>query len=795
MHRAASTSSAVSIDLDQALTQAIAQHQAGKIQAAEHLYRTILQKQPNHPQANHHLGVLAVQLGRPGIALPHLRAATQADPVQNHYWWSYLDALMQTGQQITAQQELQERGPKDALSGMITRSTQPHERTTQKTAGKKADQPNREITDKLIQLFQAGRYLEAAALAHRLTARYPSHGFSWKVLGAALARMGQRDATLAAMRQAAALLPADAEAHNNLGNTLRNMGHPEEARASFLRALKLRPDLAAIHNNLGNALRDLGQPDAAENSFRKALQLNPALPEAHNNLGIVLQAQGRLQDAEASFRQALTYLPEHVQANHNLGSLLLDNGELKAALAHLQTASRQAPNETRTLNLLGLTLRELRQRTEAREYFLKALSIQPDFADAHNNLGIVQGDLEELDAAADSFRQALEINPDHADAHSNLGNLLIALGKTEEARTHLFHAIALAPEASMPLSTAILLLSYREDDPRFSRLEPIYAARASLPVYERIKLNFAMGKAMETRGYFERAFKAYAEGNQLHYLSHPFDDAADQHMVDTTCSQFSAEQLARFNTLAATLPPVSKERTPVFIVGMPRSGTSLIEQILASHPSVHGAGELTVLSEQIHRADAAIRQAPDNEAALAVLRQAGQDYLDQVWCRSPGAAFITDKMPENFFHIGLIQLMLPQARIIHTRRDALDTCFSCFSTLFRCGHEYSYNLETLGRRYLRYEALMAHWRKALPAGTICEINYEDMVADQEGETRRLLDYLGLNWDPACLTFHQTERTVNTASASQVRQPIYTGSVARWQRFEADLTPLRQILNR
>jgi hypothetical protein len=226
---------------------------------------------------------------------------------------------------------------------------------------------------------------------------------------------------------------------------------------------------------------------------------------------------------------------------------------------------------------------------------------------------------------------------------------------------------------------------------------------------------------------------------------------------------------------------------------MLRSGTTLIEQILASHPDIHGAGELTTLDGLAKKAKLLSLDILDWKEALIALRKLGQEYLDQVWKLAPDARYITDKMPGNYGHLGLIHLMLPNAKIIHAVRDPMDTCFSCYSIRFTLGHEYSYDLGTLGRQYQRYSKLMKHWHNVLPAGRILDVRYEDNISDPEREARRILEYLGLPWDPVCLKFYESGRAVRTASVAQVRKPIYSSSVARWKRFENHLEPLLEAI--
>jgi hypothetical protein len=299
---------------------------------------------------------------------------------------------------------------------------------------------------------------------------------------------------------------------------------------------------------------------------------------------------------------------------------------------------------------------------------------------------------------------------------------------------------------------------------------------------------------MESIGQYETAFDAYAEGNRLFYFRHPFDEATDESYLEQSRRLFTFEVFEEYAALSTNARPVEDARQPIFIVGMPRSGTTLIEQILASHPSVFGAGELTTLGEIAPKAAHLIRASTNPEATLVGLRQLGQQYLDHVWKLAPGVRAITDKLPGNYYLLGLIHLLLPNAKIIHCLREPMDSCFSCYALLFRTGHHYSYDLETLGRHYLRYRKRIEHWESVLPPRRILNARYEDNVADPEREARRMLDHIGLDWDPACLRFYETKRAVSTASVAQVRKPMYSNSVARWKRFEKHLSPLLKTIH-
>jgi tetratricopeptide (TPR) repeat protein len=610
---------------------------------------------------------------------------------------------------------------------------------------------------RILNLFNAGPQTELESQALSLVEKYPDSVFAWKLLGTVLLAHGKN--VLPAIQNIANLLPDDAEAQSDLGKSLLANGQTDEALASFRKALAIKPDDAELHYNLGNVLRDQGQLSDASACYRRAIDLKPDYAEAHNNLGNVLYGMGQFDDAVASYRRALAIKPADAGAHYNIGNVFRDIGQIDAAITS----------------------------------FRLALEYNPEYAEAHNNLGNIQRKIGRFDEAIACYLRAIEINPNYTQAHQNLGSALMVLGKMELAEKSLNRAIALAPDDVPTLAALIVLTPYRRNDQRFDRLEAVYGRRAELPVEQRIKIDFAMGKAMERIGQYDRAFRAYQEGNLLHYQLHPFDEASDVEYLDKLYGFFNSNLLTNCATVTDNLPAKQYDRIPIFIVGMPRSGTTLIEQILASHPDIHGAGELTLLDEIVKKLPNLMHNQQSGEDLLAVLRKLGQEYLDQVRTLAPQQRFIVDKMPDNFRYLGLIHLMLPQAKIIHAVRDPMDTCFSCYTQDFSGGHDYSYDPEMLGRRYQRYRTLMTYWSNILPSERILDLHYEKNIAGPEREARRLLEHIGLPWNPVCLRFYQTERTVHTASVAQVRLPIYTSSVARWKHFEQRLLPLLHII--
>lgn len=447
---------AASLSIDQALEQAVSQHHAGRLAEAEMLYRAILQIDPNHPEANHNVGVLAVQMQQPAVGLPHFIAALEANPAHGQYWLSYIDALFQAGQAEAAREVLalaQQQGLQgDEVEALMTRlqgdapiiaqqntghvspeSLPPSSAISQnnkkqsKTKSVKPNQPpyknkapNPQEIDRLSALFGKGQYAETASLARQMTVRFPRHGFGWKALGTVLMQLGQHADALEPLKKAAEFSPDDAYAHSNLGNLLSDLGRLHEAETSFRLALAIDPNFAEAHTNLGSTLQEMGRLDEAEASYRHALRIRPDLAEAHYNLGNNLKESGRLDEAEASYRRALQIKPDYAQALSNLGVVLNDLGRLDEAEKHIRQALQINPGFAQAYSNLGNALREMGRLNEAEASYRSALALKPDLAETYNNLGAALQDLGRLDEAETSYRRALQIKPDYTKAHSNL---------------------------------------------------------------------------------------------------------------------------------------------------------------------------------------------------------------------------------------------------------------------------------------------------------------------------------------------------------------------------------------
>ena len=506
---------------------------------------------------------------------------------------------------------------------------------------------------------------------------------------------------------------------------------------------------------------------------------------------VALHQNGALAQAESLYLQILARDPSHFAARHLLGVLRYQQERSSEALALITAALEINPGFAEAHSNQGAVLKSLGRLDEALAAYERALALNPELAVALNGRGATLSDLNRLEEALASYNQALAIALDFATALGNRGQVLQYLGKLEAARADFQRALTLDPGLTNVYLDYVDLAPVAPTDPHLKAMETL--AQTSLSDTGRLQLDFALAKAYGDLGDQDAGFRRLLSGNALKRGRIRYDEAAALGYFDRIEAIFTPELLRLKEKLGGGSPSAA----PIFILGMMRSGSTLVEQILASHPKVHGAGELrtfTRLTETVRDGDGNLMAYPEFVPGLdaGALSQFAAHYLAEIRSLSP-APHVTDKMPENFFFAGLIHLVLPQARIIHTVRDPVDTCVSCFSKLFTAEQNHTYDLAELGRYYRRYQKLMAHWRKVLPPGRMLEVQYEDVVADFETQARRIIAYCGLDWEPRCLDFHATERPVRTSSVAQVRQPLYPGAVGRAHRYEAFLGPLRDAL--
>jgi Flp pilus assembly protein TadD len=627
--------------------------------------------------------------------------------------------------------------------------------------------------NQLAALIDGGRHVELEHKTRELLALDPGAGVLWQVLAVAL--NGQGKDALEALTRAAGLLPHDAGVQNNLGNACARLGRLDAAVTHYARALELNPEFAEAHNNLGHALLDIGRCEEAQVSCRRAVALKPMYAEAHDNLGSAQLACGRIDAALSSYRRALEIEPGFSEAHNNLGNALLERGHLDAALASYRRALALTPDFAAAHNNLGNALRNLGELDQAEASYRRALEINPQFAAAYCNLGITQRLQGRTALAQSSCRHALRIEPRSATALTVLAESCADLGEFADAEAMCKRAIAIEPASPEAWAALARLRKMTRDDAEWLAQAQRIVSQP-LPPRREIGLRYAMGKYFDDVRDFAAAFDNFRRANELQARRAKFDAARLTETVDRIIGTYDRAWMNQPRD-----PGVESAR-PIFIVGMLRSGTTLAEQILASHPAVFGAGELRFWT--------AAAAAPDRApSALA------RDYLRVLQGLSADARRVIDKMPTNFAHLGLIHAALPKARIIHMQRNPLDTCLSIYFQDFESTVSYANDLQDLAHYYGEYRRLMQHWRSALPGDSILDVPYEGLVDDAEAWSRKMLEFVGLPWDARCLEFHRTQRTVITASKWQVRQKLHGTSVGRWrnyQRFIAPLLPLTAL---
>ncbi len=517
-----------------------------------------------------------------------------------------------------------------------------------------------------------------------------------------------------------------------------------EAESGFRRAVICKPDSADCYNNLGLAARERNRIGEAVSACRHAIRIRPGFAQAHNNLGLLLAERGG-----PHFLRAILCAPDQAQAYSNFGNHAAARGDKGKGLAHLK----------------------------------RALRLQPAVAATHYNIGnIQQQDAPEQTALA--CRGALVCQPDYAQAHNLIGLVLLRLGDPAGAAQCHRRALTCQPDPAFYYNLAAVH-AFSAQEGEIAAMERLVAQIDPLTDGPAIALHFALGKAYDDCGDSEKSFSHYQQANRRKRGQIDYDESATLMMMERARRAFNRDLIAR---MASHGDPST---APIFILGMPRSGSTLIEQILASHGDVHGGDERPDFPEILGTIGY-----PEPAAAMNAQgwRRMGAAYVERLRSLAPEALRITDKLPGNFMYAGAIHLALPQARIIHSRRHPADTCVSCYSKLFRDEQQpHTYDLGELGRYYRAYHRLMAHWRSVLPPSVFLDVDYESIIDDPEAQTRRILGHCGLTWDPACLAFHETARDVKTASAAQVRRPIYRGSVGRWQRYGTGLEPLLREL--
>ena len=706
--------------------------------------------------------------------------------------------------------------------------------------------PPQSAVQAVIGLYNAGRLEDAVVHGEELARQFPNYFEIYSIMGAANLGLGNAEKTLKNYHKALKIKPDFADAYNNMGIILYEQGNLDQAITNYQKAIMIEPDFADAYFNLGNAFKRKGdlikaahyyqkslliQPDDAEvllnygnalsgydqfenaiEIYKRALQLQPALVDAqiglaealaqkvntgkvendeldsaglevntadfHNSRGIELAEKGAFDAAVSNYNQALQIRPDYAEVYNNLGLVLMKKGQLNLARKNFERAVEIKPDFAAGHFNLGNYFFKKDNLESAINSYQAALAIDATYAEVLNNLGNAYSKSKQTDLALKNYKAALELKPDYIDAHLNFGSTQLENGNFDAAIASYQQVLRVDPTDATAHGFLAYVQKYDGSEPHIFQMKELYHDTKTSDD-DRVHLGFALGKALEDASDFKTSFQFLQQGNHLRKLQLSYDLNKDRKLFSHIKTMFE-------NQLRQPIkrPTASNHKQPIFIVGMPRSGTSLVEQIVSSHSMIHGAGELETLDRLIGQFNPF--QGYFSADSLAKL---GQTYLRALHDFDTTKPLVSDKMPLNFRWIGFILSALPEAKIIHVKRDPKATCWSIFKQYFwDDGNEYAYDMQDLCEYYKMYQDLMEFWHSKYPR-KIYDLNYEILTEDQEKETRNLISYLNLDWEDQCLDFHTNKRSVKTASNLQVREKMYTGSSQKWRQYEPYLAEM------
>ena len=595
----------------------------------------------------------------------------------------------------------------------------------------------------------------------------------------------------------------------------------EDARKCAEQAAKLFPNFFLAHEVLGDLFYIAGQYDMAVRKYELVKNLEPgrhgikerlqksredrdkkttksALDkkrEQRKQFALMMDKaaehgqKGETDKAEDIYRNILAKDPDHVEAARLLAKIAAEHKAFRDAEVFLQRAVKNAPDYARAWFELANVLREQEKFTEAVDAAEEVLRLMPDAAETHVLLGNALGQADRNEDSIDSYRKALELAPGHPGALSGLGHRLKTIGKQDEAIDAYRACLEANPLFTESYWSLANLKTFRFTEQEVATMESLLAGD-EIKDESRVHIHNALGLEYEAQKDYSTAFSHFHNCNKIRRKSESYDPVEVEVLHDEIIKTFDAAMFDGHKGAGCPDP------APIFIVGLPRSGSTLIEQILASHSQVEGTHELADLSRVVNKQKRRTRRGrfPETVAKLPTEAWAGmgEEYIERTRKFRTDLDYFIDKNPNNYTYVGLLKLILPNAKIINARRHPLDSCFGSYKQLFAMGQTFSYDLVELGEYYLNYQRMMDHWHKVLP-GFVLDVNYEEVVADLETQVRRILEFCGLPFEEGCLRFHETRRAVKTASSEQVRRPIYSSSVNLWRNYEEDLGELIEVL--
>ena len=637
---------------------------------------------------------------------------------------------------------------------------------------------NNQILDEAMRLHQQGKFDDARGQYQKLLASDPDNDKVIFLLANLDASTGRFEQACQAFEKAARLNPSIVDYQLRLGEVYGRLGRLDDASKVLSKALELAPDNLEAHNNLGIALASMRQFEEAAGHFAKVIEIRPDVIMAHHHYSACLNESGRSAEAIAVLKGLLERKPDDAQALNNLGSSYLNQGDFDKAVEYLSKAVQIKPDYAQARDKLVLALHGLGRLDEALAHAEQTVRLAPGQVEAMTSLGSMQNALGEHDAALGSFEKAWSLDSKFPGAISGLAECYRLRGDYDKSEELLLPHIGVDhPPSEIAIAWAKLIRARRRPDDGIPVIERALAA-PQLSHTGRVQLGFALGQLLDQRGDFERAWRELEIANELKGTD--FDRSEHSHAVDAVMNSFSSEAMQSL--------PRSKcaSELPVFIVGMPRVGKTIVEQIIASHPAVYGAGELSIigaLSASIMRLTGSGQPYPLNIASLGsdILNEFSDTYIARLSRDSGDARRVSDTMPMNFFHIGFIELMFPNARIIHCTRDPGDTLLSCFSKNFRDPLiNFSYGLDDVTSFYADYKRLMEHFRSVSSLAWL-DISYEKLVSDTAKQSRELIAFLGLEWHADCERYYEKD-IATTSSPDRIHSPLNSDEIGRAKNY-------------
>ena len=640
-------------------------------------------------------------------------------------------------------------------------------------------------------LLQKGEFNLAEQQLSEILKKYPDDPNALRLSGVSSLEQNKPEVALIPLQKAVKVAPEFRQAHENLALVWTKLGDLNKAEISLKKSLEIDPSNFTNWKSLGDVLSDQGKEKEADKAYKNAISTDKKYLDLQKAMSQV--QKGNLGEAEKIYRSILSDDPNNVDALRLLALLASRTGAIDQAISMLENCIKIAPDYALAWENLAKLYRQKDDPDslqKAANCFSKATELRPDWAEGWAGLGTMQTRSSQHEEGIISYKKSIELKTNQPRVHLSLGHVYKTTGNQEECINSYKDAINYDENFGEAYWSLANLKTYKFNTREIDQMEK----RVDLPeVPEREKVHFlfSLGKAFEDAGNYDKSFNYYKKGNDLNRGRTTYDPKAIEALSDRLKLFFTKDKFEEYKSSGCN------SGAPIFIVGLPRSGSTLVEQILASHSKVEGTMELPNIMNIARKLGNSSKDRTAYPEIIETLLDSdltllGQAFVNETEFLRTGKPHFIDKMPNNFSHIGLLKLILPNAKVIDARRNPMDTCFSCYKQLFARGQAFTYDLSEIARYYVNYVNLMDHWNKVLP-GYVFKIQHEALLQDQEGITRDLLEFCELDFEPSTLEFYKTERAVKTASSEQVRQPINTKGLNQWKNFESHLNDLKQYL--